>query len=446
MSIIDLIISGCKVFYKNQLIEASIAIDSGKIVKIGKESLMPKAVKKLKYPKAIAIPGIIDVHVHLRDQQLSYKETFETGTKAAAMGGITTVLDMPNNSPITNSTETLNERMKLARNKIYVNVGFYSALPTRIEKIENIIKAGAIGFKLNLCRPIGDFNVDDDDLIIEALKILKKHDFPISIHAEDKQTVNNLEEHWRKINLQDPEILIKTHPPEAEIKSVMRMIGLAKKVGAKIHFAHISTADAVKMISENKELITCEVTPHHLYLTQEKVKQFKGIAIMEPPLRTKRDLEVLWKGIGEGWIDIIASDHAPHTLNEKVSSNIWSIKPGIPGLETMLPLMLTAVNQNRISLKKIIELMCINPSKIFKLKNKGKIEEGYDADITIIDLNIERKINSSKFKSKAKYTPFEGFKVKGAPIATIVSGELVAEYDEVIKPAGKIIRSCEVHS
>ncbi|RLE51869.1 MAG: allantoinase AllB, partial [Candidatus Methanomethylicota archaeon] len=420
MKVVDLIISGCKVYFKGELVEASIAIDSGKIVKVGKECTMPPSIKKLSFPGKIAIPGVIDVHVHLRDQDLSYKETFETGTMAAAVGGVTTVLDMPNNKPVTDSAEALVKRMNLAVGRIYVNVGFYSAFPRELAEVKDIVSAGAVGFKLNLSRQIGSLDVDDDIAIKKAFLEVKKFGIPVSIHAEDRSIVSKFEEEFKNICVGDFSAFLRSHPPVAEVKAIERVVTIARDVGVKVHFAHVSTSDGLAVISKNKLYASCEVTPHHLYLTYNAIDKFGGFAVMEPPLRSEADVKALWNGLVSGVVDLIASDHAPHTIEEKSSTDVWRIRPGIPGLETMLPLMLTAFSNGRISLGKLVELMCEAPARIFNLKGKGRIEAGFDADIVIVDLDREQVIDPSSFKSKAKYSPFEGFKVVGVPIATFV--------------------------
>mgnify|MGYP000049955577 CR=1 FL=1 len=442
----DLVIHGCKIFYRGRLLEASIAIDHGKIVKIGKEDTMPNAEKEYRFQDKIMLPGAIDAHVHLRDQELSYKETFETGTMAAAAGGITTVLDMPNNKPVTDSPEALLKRMAAAKDRIYVNVGFYSAFPANPNDIYEIIKIGAIGFKINLSRQIGSLNVDDDNAITSYLKNLRNISFPVSIHAEDHKTISELEESFKSSNKNSHEYFLEAHPPIAEVKALKRMLNIARKLNIKLHIAHLTTESGLQIIKENRETFTCEVTPHHLFLTKDKIEDLNGFAIMEPPLRTNSDVQALWRGMREGVVDIVASDHAPHTIKEKCSENVWKIKPGIPGLETTLPLMMTAFSMNKISLSKLVELLCEKPAEIFNLKNKGKIEVNYDADLVILDFKKSAKIDPNKFKSKAKYSPFEGFIVRGIPIATFVGGTLIFLDNEVIEPAGRIIKSKVFHS
>lgn len=442
----DLLIHGCKIFYRNQIVEASVAIDEGRIVKIGKESTMPHAEKKYVFQGKLMLPGMVDIHVHLRDQELSYKETFETGTMAAATGGVTTVLDMPNNKPVTASPRALLERMNVAKNRIYVNVGFYSAFPRDLSEVYEIIKIGAIGFKINLSRQIGPLNVDDDETITSFLKILRDVEIPVSIHAEDRSVISKLEEEYKSSNKNNYEYFLKAHPPEAEVIAIRRMLNIARNLNTKLHIAHLTTYSGLQLIRENKKHFTCEVTPHHLLLTEDVIKDLNGFAIMEPPLRSKSNVQALWRGIKDGVVDVIASDHAPHTINEKSSNNVWNIRPGIPGLETTLPLMLTAFSRNKLPLIKLVELLSEKPAEIFNLKGKGRIEVDYDADLVILDLKKSVKINPQKFKSKAKYSPFKDFTVKGVPIATFVGGVLVFEGDEVVEPAGRIIKSKVLYS
>lgn len=442
----DLVINGCKVFHMGRLIEASVAVENGKIIKIGKEPSMPKAEKKFSFKDKVMLPGGIDVHVHLRDQGLSYKETFETGTMAAAAGGFTTILDMPNNKPVTDSSEAVLRRMAIAENKIYVNVGFYSAFPRSLKDVYEIIKVGAVGFKINLSRPIGSLNVDDDNSIALYLKEAKRFKIPVSIHAEDRKIILELEEKFKRLNRSEYKYFLQAHPPLAEIRALRRMLNIAKKINVKLHISHLTTKQGLQIVRENRENFTCEVTPHHLLLTKDKIIDLDGIAVMEPPLRSKSNVKALWDGIRRGGVDIIASDHAPHTLTEKQSSDVWRVKPGIPGLETSLPLLLTAFSRNKLSIGKLIELICENPARIFNLKDKGRIEVNYDADLVIVDLKKSYRINPKEFKSKAKYSPFEGFIVKGVPIATFVGGILVFKDGEMIEPGGRVVRSKIIYS
>lgn len=444
MTVIDSIVSG-KIFWRGKLVDASIAIDNGRIIDVGLEVNLPKAEKRYNFDGKIILPGLINVHVHLRDQDLSYKETFETGSMAAAAGGFTTVLDMPNNSPLTDSAYRLKDRIKLANGRIYINLGFYSLLPRSLNEIKDIVDLGAVGFKVYLNRPIGFIHPSDYEKLEFYLKVCGELNIPVVFHAEDYNLISSLEREYSSIK--DFIGFLKSHPLEAEIKATSRILNLAKRVNCKIHLAHVTSGLIINLISKFKHLCTCEVTPHHLFLTKDVIKIIGGIGKMEPPLRSIFDVIYLWNCIWRGEVDVIADDHAPHSINEKIHDDFWNIKSGIPGLETTLPLMLNAVNNGLINLNDIVRLMSFNPSKIFHLNSKGSIEPGLDADLTIVDLNSEWIIDSSKFYSKAKFSPFDGLKVKGKVISTFVNGLMVYSDGEIICKGGKVIRSgIKLHS
>ena len=443
--LVDTVLLNCKVYQDKEIFEAGIAIENGKIVKIGKPPNLPDASEKIDLKGCLALPGLIDVHVHLRDQELAYKETFHTGTAAAAAGGITTVLDMPNNKPTTMDAHTLQERIRIAESQILTNVGFYSAFPEEKTQIQQIIEVGAIAFKIFLVKQIGGLNIDDDQEIIEALNSAEELQTPVAFHAENKREI---EEKMQKLMLEgknDIWAFLEAHNPNAEIKSVKRIIALAEHSNAKVHICHVSCSETLKLISEAKKKgikVSCEVTPHHLLLSSDDFWEKGSLMVTDPPVRSKEEQQLLWKGISKGLVDVIASDHAPHALEEKFSDEIWKVSPGVPGLETIVPLMLTQVNKGLISIDDLIRLMAENPAKIFGLNGKGFLKTGFSADITVVDLNREGIIDSSKFYSKAKYSPFDGWLVKGLPVKTFVNGVLVMDEGEVVaKPGvGRIIR------
>ena len=442
---VDTVLLNCKVYLDKEIFEAGIAIENGKIAKIGKQPNLPEASEKIDLKGCLALPGLIDVHVHLRDQELAYKETFYTGTAAAAAGGITTVLDMPNNKPTTMDESTLQERMQIAKSQILTNVGFYSAFPEEKAQITQLAETGAVAFKIFLVKQIGGLNIDDDHEIIEALISAKKLGIPVAFHAEDKKEI---EEKRQKLMLEgknDISAFLEAYSPEAEIKSVRRIIALAESSDTHVHICHVSCGEALKLISEAKKRgikISCEATPHHLLLSSNDFSEKGSLMLTDPPVRSKEEQQLLWKGVSEGEIDIIASDHAPHALEEKFSDEIWKVSPGVPGLETTLPLMLTQVNRGLLSIDDLVRLMAENPAKIFGLEGKGVLKNGFSADITVVDLNREGIIDSSKFYSKAKYSPFDGWVVKGLPVKTFVNGVLVMDEGEIVaKPGvGMIIR------
>ena len=443
--IVDLILANAKVYMNNEVIDCNIAIDQGKIFKIGKEASMPKSGKKIDLRNLLVLPGLIDVHTHLRDEGKAYKEDFYSGTTAAAAGGITTVLDMPNNDPVTMNTETLRNRMKTAEKNIVVNVGFYSEFPRNVKEIGRIVDEDAVAFKLFMAEQIGGLNIDDDDALLEAFRVVGKLNVPVAVHAEDKTTLKKSEDEFKHANCNDIEAFLGTHSENAEVNAVKRLLRIVKQAGVHMHFCHISTENGLNAVIDGKKSgmpITCETTPHHLFLSVNKLKRIGTLALTMPPAREKSHIAALWGGIKSCWIDVVASDHAPHALEEKRAKTVWDVKVGVPGLETTLPLLLTMVNRGRLSIVDVVRLMAEKPSEIFKLKGRGRIKEGNNADLTVVDLKRKHKIDASKFHSKAKYSPFDRWSVKGKPVRTFVSGKLIMDDEEIIADAGsgEIIR------
>lgn len=436
MNIVDSIVSG-KIFWRGKLMDGAIAIDNGKIVDIGLEDNLPKADRYYRFIDKIVLPGLINVHVHLRDQDLSYKETFESGSMAASAGGFTTVLDMPNNSPPTDSPSRFKERVNLARNKIYVNVGFYSLFPKSFNEIYEIASLGPVGFKVYLNRPMGFIDPRDDETIKSYLKVCSGIKLPVVFHAEDYDMIRSLEEEFK--SSKGFIGFLKSHHINAEVKAVSRILNFVRETNCRVHIAHVTSGLIIDLISKFKDLVTCEVTPHHLFLTWDYLKFLGGIGKMEPPLRSIFDVISLWIKVLNGVVDVIADDHAPHSIEEKIGDDFWMIKSGVPGLETTVPLMLTAVNYGLLDIECLVKLMSFNPSKIFNLKGKGSIDIGFDADFTIIDLHSDWIIDSSKFFSKAKFSPFDGFKVKGKVYSTFVNGVMVYCDGEILCKGGEIV-------
>ena len=443
--IADLILSNAKAYIDNEIVDCSLAINQGKIFKIAREANMPKAETKTDLKNLLVLPGLIDVHVHLRDEGKAYKEDFYSGTAAAAAGGITTVLDMPNNKPVTMSVEALRRRMKIAERKILVNVGFYSEFPKNMKETEEIIREGAVAFKLFMDEQIGGLNIDDDHALLEAFKIVSKLKVSVAVHAEDKTTLKKVENELKRNNCNDVEAFLKAHSENIEVTAVKRLLKIAKQTNVHVHFCHISTENGLKAIIDGKKSgikITCETTPHHLFLSVDSLRRIGTLALTTPPIREKHHITALWNGIKNSWIDILASDHAPHTLGEKKAKSVWDVKVGVPGLETALPLLLTKVKHGWLSITDVVRLMSKNPAEVFRLKGTGCLKEGNNADLTVVDLDRKYKIDASKFHSKAKYSPFDGLSVEGKPVKTFVDGRLIMDEGEIVAEAGsgEIIR------
>ncbi len=438
--IVDSVLTNAKAYWHNSIVDCSIAVEEGRIHKIGKETQMPKADEKTNLHNLLVLPGLIDVHVHLRDEGKAYKEDFYTGTAAAAAGGFTTVLDMPNNAPVTMSAETLRNRMQIAARKILVNVGFYSEFPTDLNEVADIVAEGATAFKLFMASQVGGLNIDDDHALQEAFTKAGASGVPVAVHAEDKALLAANEEKLKQAKRNDTAAFLKAHTEEVELKAVEHLLKVTAETDARLHFCHISTEQGLNAIVEaekNGRKVTCEVTPNHLLLSNTDVARVGSMLLMMPPLRSQSTIEALWKGITDGNIDVIGSDHAPHTMDEKSAGSVWDVKVGVPSLETTLPLMLTMVRKNRLSLEQVVRLLAEKPAEIFHLKDRGALEQGQKADLTIVDFNRKFKIDASKFHSKAKFSPYDGWEVQGKPAKTYVNGLLVMEDGEIVaKPGG----------
>jgi dihydroorotase len=436
---VDAVLYDAKIFIRGTIVEAGIAIDKGKIVKIAKDTNLPPASTKINLKGHIVLPGLIDLHVHLRDQQLAYKEDFFTGTAAAAAGGVTLVVDMPNNKPVTMDSFSLKERMKLAEKQVLINVAFNAAFPKRVEEIAEVVKAGAVGFKVYLSNRIGGIDVDDDEVLIAAFREAAANGVPVAVHAEERKIIEERRREMETAKRNDTEAYVNAHPPEAEAQSIQRIIRLVRESGVQVHFCHLSSAlglNAVLMAKKAGLPVTCEVTPHNLLLSSEQYRRSGFFALTDPPLRTREDVSALWSALKRGFIDAVASDHAPHTSEEKNVNSVWEAKPGVPGLETTLSLLLTQVNEGRLSLAELVRLTAEEPAKIFHLGDRGFLEEGNWADLVVVDMKREHEIDSSDFFSKAKYSPFDGVHVKGKAMKTFVNGHLVMDEGEIVADAG----------
>jgi dihydroorotase (multifunctional complex type) len=442
--IVDLVLANAKAYVDGKILECSIAVDGKSVFKVGRETNMPKADVKTDLKGLLVLPGLIDAHVHLRDEGKAYKEDFFTGTTAAAVGGFTTVFDMPNNSPVTMSVETLRTRVAAAESRILVNVGFYSAFPDGVERLEGIVREGVVGFKLFMAEQIGGLDICDDAALLEAFRVVRKLGSLTAAHAEDESALKRAEEEFKRSGRNDVNAFLKAHSEDVEVKAVKRLLGI-DKAGMHLHFCHVSTENGLDAIVEAKKAglpVTCEVTPHHLFLSTEDLRRVGTLAVTMPPIRDKAQAEALWNGIRDGSVDIIASDHAPHALAEKEAEKVWDVKVGVPGLETTLPLLLTEVKRGRLSIGDVVRLMSERPSEIFKLRGKGVLKSGFDADLTVVDLDKKHKVEAAFFRSKTRYSPFDGRLVEGKAVRTIVGGQVVMEDGEILaKPgSGEIVR------
>ncbi len=372
------------------------------------------------------IPGIIDDQVHFRDPGLTHKEDLHTGSRACAAGGITTFLEMPNTNPTTTTVQALHDKLELAAGKSIVNYGFYIGATT--DNIEELQKAERTpGIKIFIGSSTGDLLVDEQ----EALKrIFAETTLPICAHCEDESTVRantvklaggkSFADHSR----------IRNH--EAAIISTRRAMDLAIKYNHHFHILHVSTAEECDMLyayyasleSMNDRIITAEVCPHHLYFSIDDYEQLGSLVQMNPSVKTKKDIKRLWRALNEWTIEVIATDHAPHTLEEKKQPYPKS-PSGLPAVENSLALMLDAVNRKKIRLENVINAMTIAPARIWSIANKGVLREGYDADVVLVDLNLKKTIRNENQLTKSGWSPWHGTELTGWPVKTWCNGELV---------------------
>ena len=426
----NIILKNCKTI-DNKII--NLIIEDGKIKKITKQLLSSDKTtdKIINIKENIIIPGLIDTHVHLRDPGLTHKENWTTGSQAAAHGGYTTIIDMPNTSPLTNTLKNFKEKKEIAKNKSYVDYALHAGVKTQ-KDVNEILEEKPASYKIFM-------DLHNNNELFEMFKYVSETGKPLSLHCEDKTLVDyNI-----KTLSSNPENDKKTitysyaRSALAELIAVNRAIEYAKQLNLQLHLCHISTRQTLELIREarTKINISIEATPHHIFLDNSTYETYGIKAKTNPPLRDK-NYNINIEHLKE--FDSIGTDHAPHTLEEKLK-NTWTSAAGIPGLENTLPLLLTEVNNNHITLQEVVRLMSTNPAKIFKIPNKGDIQVGYDADITVLDMKLEGKIDTETFYTKGKYTPFEEREYTGKNIMTINRGNIICENDEVIKCENKYV-------
>jgi len=400
----EMIIKHAKIPWENRLQIVDISIADGKIKKIGKD--ISGDAETVDARGALMLPGAVDVHVHFRDPGLTYKEDWYTGSCAAAAGGVTTVIDHPNTVPPTLDKRSFKLKLKSAERKSVVDFGINGGV-TPFSKMPELWNLGVTAFG-EIFMADGELTIDSKELE-DSLKAIAELGAIASIHAENGELCRHFTEELRRIRR--PEIYSRARPNICEAVAIEQVLGMQKEVDVRIHICHLSTREGIGVIRNKrygkKEVpFTCEVSPNHLFLQYKDWERLGTFGKMNPPLR-KRCMQHLWNGLNDGTIDIVASDHAPHTESEK-RTDIWDAPAGVPGVETMLPLMLSAVKQNLIPLWRVIEAMSAKPASIFGLDNKGMIREGYDADLVLVDTRHIQKIRSEQLHSKSGWTPFEG--------------------------------------
>ena len=421
----SLLIKNGSLVNSSGVVKSDIFISGGKITQIG-TSLDCEADRVIDAAGKYIFPGLIDPQVHFRDPGLTHKEDLKTGSMAAAAGGITTFFEMPNTNPSTITLEKLEKKYKVASEKCITNFSFFfGATNDNIEEIKKM--DNTCGLKIFMGSSTGDLLVDDD----EALdRIFSCCDKIIAVHAEDEEILKEAEKKVSKDSFANhPD----ARPVEAALKATTKAVNLALKYKKRLHVLHLSTAEEVEFLRKHKSsgLITAETTPQHLLMHAPNIyNEIGSFAQMNPPIREKYHQKELWAGLKDGTIDCVATDHAPHTLEEKALP-YGEAPSGMPGVQTSLTLMLNEVANEKINLEDVVKWMAENPAKLYNIKGKGFLKEGYDADITIVDMDCEKTILNENMYSKCGWTAFHNTTTKGWPIITIVNGNIVYENDEL---------------
>ena len=432
---LDLIIKNGECYIDHKLIKTNIGIQNGKITKIG-DLDGEQSKETIDATNLMVLPGCMDTQVHFREPGSTNAEDLHTGSKAAIAGGITSVFEMPNTNPPTANMKEFNNKLNLAKNRMYSNNAFYfGATPDNSSDLANLNGLdGCCGVKLFAGSSTGNLLVDKEE---DIEKVFQNTSKIVAVHSEDEEIIN-----LRKKLIEIGNV--HTHPvwrnEECAISSTRRIVKIAKRLNKKAHILHVTTKEEVDFLSQNKGNITFEITPQHLTIYAPDCYDKLGtFAQMNPPLRDKSHYDRLWYAIRNNYNDTIGSDHAPHLKENKLKEYPQS-PSGMPGVQTLLPVMLNHVNDKKLTLDQLIKLLCENPVSVFGIKNKGFIKKDYDADFTIIDMSRVIEIKNENIHSKCGWSPFDGYKFKGSPVYTIINGNIKMKDDEIIgDPAGKPI-------
>ena len=447
---VDLVIRNCKIVIPTAVLDAGIACEDGKIVQISGDAWLPEADRIIDAKGNLVLPGVIDSHVHFRELgKTAYQEDWSTGSAAAAVGGATTVFEMPSHVEDqyrVRNVDVFNLKSNLAKSKSIVDFGLYGIITSDdLGELSKLAAAGVIGFKIYLGLSASNTPVPTDGEIVDSFLAVSKTGRRIAVHAENGEIIEHNERRMRAAGRTDVLAHLESRPDLAEAEAISRVILFSEATGASVQIAHMSSKEGVDLVVAAKARglhISAETAPHYLLLSSHDYTRVGSMIKVNPPVRYKADSERLWAGLLNGTIDCLGSDHAPYTREEKVTNDVWAAKSGFIGVETSVPLMLTQVNANRLSLEKFVQVTSENAARLFGIyPRKGALIVGSDCDVTIVDLKKESVIRSENLHSKNNITPFEGWKVKGIPIYTIVRGNVVMDHGQIVsKPVGAIVK------
>jgi dihydroorotase len=426
----DLVLKGGTVVNQDGTIARDVAIRDGRIAAVGSIAA-DKAGEVIDAAGLHILPGVIDTQVHFREPGLDHKENLESGSRGAVLGGVTAVFEMPNTKPLTTTAERLADKIARARNRMFCDFAFYvggtreniADIPT-LERLE-----GSAGIKVFMGSSTGDLLVDDEAALDRILAATRRRS---AFHAEDEERLNARKDIRRA---GDPSSHPEWRDPEAALIATRRLVRLAEKHKKRVHVLHVSTAGEMEFLAGHKEWASIEVTPHHLTLVAPECYEKLGTyAQMNPPVRDEAHRTAIWRALASGLVDILGSDHAPHTRDEKDAAYPAS-HSGMTGVQTLVPIMLDHVNAGRLSLERFVDLTSAGPQRLFGIRNKGRIAVGYDADLTVVDMKRRATITNDWIASLSGWTPYDGKGVTGWPVGTIVRGRRVMWEGEILGAA-----------
>ncbi len=430
---LDLIIKNGTCFIDGKLQKKDIGVTNGKITNIN-DTINDPSKETLEADGLTVLPGCIDTQVHFREPGSTDSEDLNSGSKAAIVGGITGVFEMPNTNPPTSNKKEFQNKLNLAKNRMYCNYAFYfGATPSNSSDLADLKNLeGCCGVKLFAGSSTGNLLVDKE---ADIEKVFLNTSKIVSVHSEDEEILNQRKKLIEKGKVSSHMIW---RNEESAISSTRKIVKIAKRLNKKAHILHVTTKEEVDFLSQNKGNITFEITPQHLTMyAPDCYNKLGSYAQMNPPIRDKSHFDRLWYAIKNNYNDTIGSDHAPHS-KEKKDKQYPESPSGMPGVQTLLPVMLNHVNNGKLKLEQLINLVCENPVKIFGIKNKGFIKKDHDADFTIVDMKKEIQIKNENIESKCKWSPFNGETFLGTPVITIINGEIKMKDAKIIgDPSGK---------
>jgi allantoinase len=437
----DLVVRGGTIVTPHRLIRADLAVNDGTVCAIG--TGIGKGRNEVDAAERYVMPGVVDAHVHFREPGMAYKEDFGTGSRAAAVGGVTTVFDMPNTVPPVATLDIFAHKQESVADKAFVDYGLYGMLgQDNADEIPKLAGAGAVGLKLFMGQTTGDNPCPDDGAIYRGLLAARESGLVVGVHAENNPLLQQLAKELRAQGRTDVRAHLESRPPLVEVEAVTRIVTLAGATGTTLHIHHLSTREGlqrVRMLRGLGHRVTVEALVGHLLLDDSSYNEFGNLVKLNPPVRPAEHGKALWDGIGSGDVDIIATDHAPHSAEEQAEPDVWCAHGGWIGVETSVPLMLTQVAKGRLSIHDFVRLCSANPARIWGIDDrKGHLDVGADADFILVDPTAVGTIRGTHLHSKHPVTPYEGWSTTGAVEATYLRGELIAERGEVVgAPRGR---------